>query len=50
MKSHLIDIYNIYIYIYIYLFILISFKLNYMPYKIQKYVNFEICIENILRH
>ena len=49
-------------YIYIYIYILISFKLNYIPHKIHKYVilefalkkhrelnilNFEICIGKI---
>ena len=34
-----------YIYIYIYIYILISFKLNYIPYKIHKYFNFKICFE-----
>ena len=48
MKYHLINIQIIYIYIYIYIY-LILFKLNYIPYKIHKYVNFEICIEKVLR-
>ena len=42
------DYLYIYIYIYIYIY-LILFKLNYIPYKIHKYVNFEICIEKVLR-
>ena len=49
VKSHLMNIQIIYIYIYIY--ILILFKLKYIPYKIHKYVNFEIfikCIENLI--
>ena len=38
----LIDIHIIYIYI------LISFKLNYVVYKIYKYVNFKNCIKKII--
>ena len=53
-KSHLINI-NIYIYIYMYTIyiykkkrkinILVSFKINYIPYKIYKYFIFKICFE-----
>ena len=44
MKFHLLDIHIKYIYIYI-----ISFKLNNIPYKIHKYVNFNIFIKKVLR-
>ena len=32
-----------------YIYILIVFKLNYIPYKIHKCVNFKIWIEKVLR-
>ena len=39
MNFYLIDIHIKFYIIYI------SFKLNYVPFKIHKYVNFKICIE-----
>lgn len=47
-KSQMIKPYNIKSYldiqIYIYIYILMSFKFNYILYKINKYLNFEIFI------
>ena len=40
---------NIRLNIYIYIYILVLFKLNYISYKMHKYLNFKIFTEQILR-